>query len=405
MRVRENPASRSRRSFLQFSAATAAAAAVGIRIVTEPMLARADSRPFPKGAVIIDANENPLGPCGVACEAVNSVASQGGRYSTWMTDDLIKTFATQQELKPEYVRAFPGSSGPLHYSVLAFTSPAKSFVTADPGYEAGSHAAKVSGARVVKVPLTRSYAHDVRAMLAAAPDAGVFYICSPNNPTGTLTGHADIEFLLVNKPKGSILLVDEAYIHFSDASSALDLVKADKDLIVLRTFSKIYGMAGLRCGYAISRPELLEKMGAFSGWSPMPITAVAAAMSSLKDPQLVPERKRINSTIREATFEWLSKNGYSFVPSQSNCFMLDAKRPAKEVIAAMASLNVFIGRPWPVWPTHVRITVGTQSEMESFQEAFQRVMSGAAGVSAANLGAARETAKLNLDGTVLPIRS
>ncbi len=225
----------------------------------------------------------------------------------------------------------------------------------------------------MKVPLTKTYAHDVKAMLAAAPDAGLFYICSPNNPTGTVTSHSDIEFLLANKPKDSILLVDEAYIHFSDASSALDLVKADKDLIVLRTFSKIYGMAGLRCGFAIGRPDLLEKMSAYSGWSPMPITAVAAAMASLKDPRLVPERKHINTTIREATFQWLAKNDYSFVPSQSNCFMLDAKRPAKEVIAAMAAQNVFIGRPWPVWPTHVRITVGTQPEMERFQAAFQRV--------------------------------
>jgi histidinol-phosphate aminotransferase len=395
----ENPACRSRRSFLQLSAAAAAATAVGFPIVTEPMLARADSRPFPKGAVIIDANENPLGPCGVACDAVDGVASQGGRYSTWMTDDLVKTFAALEGLKPEYVRAFPGSSGPLHYSVLAFTSPSKSFVTADPGYEAGSHAAKVAGARVVKAALTKTYAHDVKAMLAAAPDAGVFYICSPNNPTGTLTSHSDIEFLLANKPKNSILLVDEAYIHFSDASSVLDLVKADKDLIVLRTFSKIYGMAGLRCGFAIARPDLLEKMGAFSGWSPMPITAVAAAMASLKDPQLVRERKHINATIREATFQWLSKNGYSFVPSQSNCFMLDAKRPAKEVIAAMSAQNVFIGRPWPIWPTHVRITVGTQPEMERFQEAFQRVMSGAV---AASLTPEPPASFLNLDGLVIP---
>ena len=129
----------------------------------------------------------------------------------------------------------------------------------------------------MKVPLTSTYAHDVKAMLAAAPDAGMFYICTPNNPTGTLTSHSDIEFLLANKPKDSILLVDEAYIHFSDATTALDLVKADKDVIVLRTFSKIYGMAGLRCGFAIARPDLLEKMGAFSGWSAMPITAVAAA--------------------------------------------------------------------------------------------------------------------------------
>jgi histidinol-phosphate aminotransferase len=372
MPVREYPARRTRRSFLQVSAT--AAAAIGIRIITEPMLARADSRPFPKDAVIIDANENPLGPCGVACDAVKGIASEGGRYSIWMTDDLTKTFAAEEGLKAEYVRAFPGSSEPLHYSVLAFTSATRSFVTADPGYEAGSHAAKIAGARVAKVPLTKTYSHDVKAMLAAAPDAGMFYICTPNNPTGTLTSHSDIEFLLANKPKDSILLVDEAYIHFSDGSTAVDLVKADKDLLVLRTFSKIYGMAGLRCGFAIARPDLLQKISAFSGWGAMPITAVAAATASLKAAQLVPERKHINATVREATFEWLSKNGYSYVPSQSNCFMLDAKRPAKEVIAAMAAQNVFIGRPWPVWPTHVRITVGTPSEMEQFQTVFARVM-------------------------------
>ena len=403
MPPKENPACLSRRSFLQVSAAAAAVAA-GYRIVTEPMLAHAGSlpypQPYPKDAVLINANENPLGPCGVACDAVNSVASQGGRYSDWMTTDLIKAFAAAEGLKPEYVRAFPGSSGPLHYSVLAFTSPTKSYVTADPGYEAGAHAAKASGARVAKVPLTSTYAHDVKAMLAAAPDAGMFYICTPNNPTGTLTSHSDIEFLLANKPKDSILLVDEAYIHFSDATTVLDLVKADKDLIVLRTFSKIYGMAGLRCGFAIARPDLLDRMTAFSGWSAMPITAVAAATASVKDPRLVPERKQINASIREATFQWLAKNGYSFVPSQSNCFMLDAKRPVKEVIAAMAAQNVFIGRPWPVWPTHVRITVGTQAEMERFQAAFQRVMSGAA---AASLTPAPEVSSLSLDGLVIPV--
>src|SRR5580692_2122215 len=220
MPIEENSAGRSRRSFLQVSAA-AAAVAVGYRIVTEPMLANADSlrdpRPYPKDAVLINANENPLGPCGVACDAVNSVASQGGRYSDWLTTDLIKTFAAAEGVKPEYVHAFPGSSGPLHYSVVAFTSPTKSYVTADPGYEAGMHATKATGARIVKVPLTSTHAHDVKAMLAAAPDAGLFYICTPNNPTGTLTSHSDIEFMLANKPKDSILLVDEAYIHFSDA--------------------------------------------------------------------------------------------------------------------------------------------------------------------------------------------
>jgi histidinol-phosphate aminotransferase len=398
MRAQGRTANRSRRDFLQISGGVAAAAAVGWRIASEPIVLRAAAAPFAKDAVMIDSNENPLGPCATAREAVVDQVSQGGRYLGWMTDDLEKTFAGMEGLKREYVRAFPGSGGPLHYSVLAFTSPTKSYVTADPGYESGMHAAKISGARVLKVGLTKAYAHDVKAMLAAAPDAGLFYVCTPNNPSGTLTSHSDIEFLLANKPKDAILLVDEAYIHFSDATSSIDLVRADKDLIVLRTFSKIYGMAGLRCGFAIGRPDLLERINGFSGWSPMPITAVAAAMASLKHSHLVPDRKQVNTTIREATFEWLAKNGYAYLPSQANFFMVDAKRPAKEVIAAMASQNVIIGRVWPVWPTHVRVSVGTQPEMERFQVAFERVMKGAA------MAAHRvpEQTAAHLDGIGLP---
>jgi histidinol-phosphate aminotransferase len=364
----------SRRSFLHWSAAASAAAA--FQIVTEPMLARAETKNVSKDAVLINANENPLGPCAAAREAIAAIIPQGGRYQLELTDNLVEAVASMEGVKPEYVRLFPGSSGPLHFTVLACTSPAKSYVTADPGYEAGMHAAKVSGARIVKVGLTGTYAHDVKAMLAAAPDAGLFYICTPNNPTGTLTSHADIEYLLENKPKGSILMVDEAYIHFSDATSAIDLVKADKDLIVLRTFSKIYGMAGLRCGLAIARPDLLSRLTDLGGWSAQPVTALAAAIASLKEPGLVPERKSINAAIRDETFEWLDRNGYSYIPSHSNCFMLNTKQAAKNVIDAMARQNVVIGRVWPVMPTWVRITVGTRPEMEQFRTAFKNVMNG-----------------------------
>ena len=196
--------------------------------------------------------------------------------------------------------------------------------------------------------------------------------------------------------------MDEAYIHFCDAPSVLDLVRADKDIILLRTFSKIYGMAGLRCGFAIARPGLLEKIGAFSGWNPMPITALAAASASLQDPQLVPDRKRINAAIREETFQWLDKNGYSYIRSESNCFLLDTKRPAKEVIDAMAHQNVFIGRVWPVLPTHVRITIGTRPEMDRFQSAFLHVMK-ASPVSF--LAPAPKPRHTRLDGLVLPLTS
>lgn len=366
-----NRSQTSRRRFLQLSTATA----IACQILTEPLLARADmSAPIPKDAVVIDQNENPLGPSQGAREALAAVVPESGRYSTWITDDLASYFADEQGLKPEQVAVYPGSSAPLHYGVLAFTSAARSYVSADPGYEAGGFAARVSSARVVNVPLTKAYAHDIKAMLAAAPDAGLFYICTPNNPTGTLTSHSDIEYLVEKKPKGSIVMVDEAYIHFADASSTIDLAKAGKDIIVLRTFSKLYGMAGLRCGFAIARPDLLARISDCSGWTAMPITAVSAALASLKDRSLIPERKKINATIRQSVFDWLDRNGYSYIPSQSNCFLLDTKRDGRSVLEALRQQNVFVGRIWPIYPTHLRITIGTAAEMTQFQTAFHRVM-------------------------------
>jgi len=376
MKTNEMLSNGSRRAFLQLSAA--ATAAMALRIATEASLAAEERNVFHPGAVVIDANENPLGPCDAARKAIVDMAPQGGRYSYWLKEEFVKTFTELEGLKPEYVRVFPGSSEPLHFSVLSFTSPSRSYVTADPGYEAGMRAANISGARIVKTPLTKTYSHDIKAMLAAAPDAGLFYVCTPNNPTGTMTPHSAIEQLLAAKPKGSIVLVDEAYIHFSDGVSAIDLVKANQDVIVLRTFSKLYGMAGIRCGMAIARPDLLAKLENFGGWGALPITAMAAATASLKHERLVSERKQLNAAIRQKTFDWLSRQGYSYTPSESNCFLLDARRPAKEVIDAMAARNVYIGRPWPVWPTHVRITVGTQPEMEAFQSAFQAVMKNSA---------------------------
>jgi histidinol-phosphate aminotransferase len=366
----QDSSSFSRRSFLQFSAGAAA-----FHMVTEPMLAAA-GRPFTSGGVFIDSNENPLGPCQAARDAISAIIPQGGRYSDSLTEDLVHTFAQLEGLNPDWVRIFPGSTPPLHFGVIAFTSPQKSYVTADPGYEAGMHAADVAGARVVKVALTATHAHDVKAMIAGAPDAGLFYICTPNNPTGTLTPHADVEYLVENKPKGSIVMVDEAYIHFTDAPSTLDLVKAGKDVVVLRTFSKTYGMAGLRCGFAVARPDLIDKLMNRSGWNFMPITAVVAASASLKDTRVVPERRRTNAAIRQELFQWFDRNGYSYAPSESNCFLLDTRRPGKQVIDAMAAQKIYIGRIWPVMPTCVRITVGTHDEMQQFQAAFQRVMRG-----------------------------
>ncbi len=378
----------SRRSFMRMAGVAAAA----MPIFTEAHFAQAamqaaapaGTKPaaparrmrmtFPEGAVLINANENPLGPCKAACEAIGAIAHKGGRYDIdGETAKLTTTFARQNGLKEEYIAVYAGSSEPLHFTTLAFTSPTRGFVTGDPSYEAGMRAAQISGAKITKVPLTSTYAHDVKAMVAADPNAGLIYICNPNNPTGTLTSKEDIAWAVENKPKGAIILVDEAYIHLSDSPSVLDMVAADKDVVVLRTFSKVYGMAGIRCGFAVGRPDLLKKLEAY-GQNAMPITGSAAANVSLLDPELVPTRKKIIGDIRNDTFEWLTKNNYKFIPSQSNCFMIDTGRNGRSVITAMQAKNVFIGRTWPIWPNVVRVTVGSPDDMAKFKVAFKEVM-------------------------------
>ena len=363
----------SRRSFGRIASLLSAGSALSF--YSEPALAQLSAirGAMPPDAVKINANENPLGPCPEAAAAIHSVVQKGGRYLYEETFSFQETMAEREGLKPGYVQPFAGSSAPLHQAVLAFTSPTRPFVTADPGYEAGSRAAQFIGAKVIQVPLTKTYAHDVKAMAAADANAGLIYVCNPNNPTGTLTPREDIEWLLENKPQGSILMLDEAYIHIAGAPMCSDLVAKDKDIIVLRTFSKIYGMAGLRAGAALARPDLLRKIAPYSAGA-LPVTGMAGATASLKVNTLVPERRKIIADVRSDVFAFLDKHNFKYVPSASNKFMVDTGRPGNEVVEAMRLQKVYIGRVWPSWPTHVRVSVGTQDEMNKFKSAFLKVM-------------------------------
>ena len=368
----------SRRSFGKIASVLTAGAA--LPFYSEHALAQLSMvKNMPPDAIKINANENPLGPSPEAADAMYNVIKKGGRYMYEDTYALADAMAAVDGLKAgykpteSYIEIFAGSSAPLHQAVLAFCSKDKPFVKADPGYEAGERAAKYIGANVINVPLRKgTWDHDVKGMLAAAPNAGLFYICNPNNPSGTLTSRSDIEYLVANKPKGSIVLVDEAYIHISkSAVPCADMVAADKDVVVLRTFSKLYGMAGLRAGAAFARPDLLEKIRSFSAGA-MPVTSMVGATVSVQSKSLVPTRRKIMGDIREDTFSWLTSKNVEFIPSESNCFMLNAKRPGKEFYAAMAEQKVYIGRVWPVWPTWVRVTVGSKEDMAAFKTAFSK---------------------------------
>ena len=363
----------SRRNFGRIAAMITAGAT--LPFYNEPALAQLSKvSDAPADAVLINANENPLGPCKEAREAVARMIQYGGRYRYSEGDRVQMLLSEQEGVKLNYVRIFAGSSGPLHQAVLAFTSPTKPFVTCSPGYEAGERAARNFGVKVVAVPLLKdkAYAHDVKAM-AAVKDAGLIYLCNPNNPTGTLTPAEDIEWLVANKPKGAIVMIDEAYTHISGASFHSDLVAKDKDVVILRTFSKIYGMAGLRAGAAIARPDLLDELSKFSS-TMMPITGMAAASASLEAKYVVPERRKLIGDVRDDVFSFMEKHNFSYVPSKSNCFMVDTKRNPRDVIDGMRKEKVIIGRVWPAWPSHVRISIGTQEEMNKFKAAWLKVM-------------------------------
>ena len=349
-----------------------------------------DMRQISPDTVIISSTENPLGPAQSALSSICTTASLGGRYHSEESQKTIMAFNEIYGLKRGYSALFPGSGGPLDLALMSNIGPDKPLVYGDPSYEQGFRAADAMKAPKFPVPLTATYAHDVKAMLKAHPSPGAYYIVNPNNPTGTMTPKEDIVWLLNNKPAGSVVIVDEAYHHFSTADSCIDLVAQDKDIIVTRTFSKIYGMAGIRAGFAVAKPELLAK---FQNVSPagrslasISITSAAGARASLQDKELVPLRRKINGDVRSETLEFLTKKGYKIVPgSQANFFMVDVKRPGKDFGAAMMQEKVAIGRTWAALPTYVRVTVGTKDEMQKFQTAFVKCMDKGGTVSGAHL--------------------
>ena len=330
------------------------------------------------GAVRIGSNECWTGPFQSGVDAAAKAASLGNWYDPDnYRGELVKTVASVEGIPESHVMLWPGSGGPLVSTVAAFCSPTKGLVTADPTFESAWRTADYLKAPIAKAPQAPGAGHDVKAMLAANPNAGLYYICTPNNPTGTVTPLADIEWLLANKPKDSVLLVDEAYIHFSEAPSAAKLVAGRKDLVVMRTFSKLFGMAGVRLGLTFADPELQKRIMLFGPTAGgLSITAMACGNAVYPEAALIKARREEMIANREETIAWLTKKGIDVqTGSQANMFMMDWKKPAKEMQAAMLATpeKVQIGRNWPIWPTVSRVTVGSAEDMAKFRAAVEKV--------------------------------
>lgn len=377
--VREDLMNRgySRRSFARIAALLGGG--VALSQVVRPAFAQQSAKAA-VGAVRIGSNECWTGPLPAGAEAAMMVVTQGNRYEP--DDNHAKLFAavSQAEGVPvERITAWPGSSDPLNRSAITFASPKRGIVTADPTYEQLWRTGAWLGTKVTKVPLTSDYRHDVKAMLAADPDAGLYYVCSPNNPTGTLTPIEDIVWLAENKPKDAILVVDEAYIHFAGTPNAAKLAVSRDDVIVLRTFSKLFGMAGMRLGLTIASPTLLEKMRRYDGQQVsfmLPMTAVVCGTASLPLADQIRARREEMVAVRERTIAHIRSRGLNVLPgSHANMFMVEWKaRTPREMMAAFLDNGVQIGRSWDAYPKMSRVTVGSADEMQSFCSALDKIL-------------------------------
>jgi histidinol-phosphate aminotransferase len=326
--------------------------------------------------VRLSSNENPYGPSPTALKAMNDAFGLSCRYPDEHNDELVDALAKLNGVSRDQILLGDGSGEILKLCADTFTGPKLGkLVAADPTFEAILNHAKVNGAEVVKVSLTPSFSHDLPKMEKAAKE-GLVYICNPNNPTASITPKNELREFIAKAPRRTMILVDEAYYHYADSpdyESVVPLIKDYPNLIVARTFSKIYGMAGLRCGYCLAHRETIERMRPHQPWDSVNIMALAAAVASLNDPDQVANGCRLNSEARAFVTSELNAIGYKQIPSQANFIMIDVKRPAAPLIEAMKQRSVQVGRLFPALPNHMRVTIGKKTEMETFLSAFRQI--------------------------------
>src|ERR1051325_2068820 len=355
----------SRRSFAQLLGAgtVAAAAAPSLSLLAAP--------PAVPSVVRLSANENPYGPSPAALRAASDALRFAQLYPDEALDLLQGDVAKLHGLSTDEVVIGCGSSEVLKIASLAYVDAKRKLVMADPTFEAIGHYARPSGAEVVKVPLTREYAHDLPRMLEAAKGAGLVYVCNPNNPTATITPKNVLRDFLDALPASTVVLVDEAYHHYAESpqyESVAPLVKSKPNLIVARTFSKVYAMAGLRCGYAVAQKPVIDSLFANMHWDSLNIVVLHAARAALADTRHVAEAKKRNAAAKAWLVRELESLGHHVLPSEANFIMVDTGRDVRPLIASMRERGVQVGRLFPALPQFMRVTVGRPEGLARFAE-------------------------------------
>jgi histidinol-phosphate aminotransferase len=368
----------SRRDFSRILGQTLAAAIAAPSLPNLNPLDAQQTNPMPLGLVRLNFNENPYGPSPKARAALAECGSISNRYPDAAYRLLLNMLAQKYNLKPENIILGCGSTEILRAADDAFLDPTRNVVAAAPTFEAVLDYARVLHSNAVLVPLTSDHRHDLQKMAAACTSkTGVAYVCNPNNPTGTIVTRDEFAAFVHAVPPTTLIIVDEAYYDFADDpryASALEFIPAHPNVIVARTFSKIYGMAGMRLGYALGAPEPLSRLAQQLLQDNGNAAVLQAALASLADNDHVATcRAQLNGT-RDWLCAELTKDLHPFIPSQTNFVMLDLGSDVKPIIEEFRARNILVGRAFTAMPNFLRVTIGTQPETEAFLAALREIL-------------------------------
>lgn len=355
-------------------------AARGLEAMTAAAAAGQDRPEIPPGMIRLGSNESPYGPGPHVVAAVEKALHDDGNRYTRMPQLLAGRLASMLGVPYGSLLLSAGSGDLLRASVLAYVAADKPLVAATPTFEAPVRTAEALRLPLRLVPLTAALSNDLDRMAEQARGAGLVYVCNPDNPTGTFHPKAAIlsfvEKIAAASP-GTVVMIDEAYFDCTDDptyGTVVSLAAQQRNLVVVRTFSKIHGLAGMRIGYAVAHPETLDRLRPCTGTGVVACASAAAAAASLDDTAYFQRQQVLNREARARLAQALTGFGYPPVPSQTNFVMVDVKRDVRDFGAACRARGVLVGRPFPPLATQTRISFGTPDEMTRAIEVFKGVL-------------------------------
>lgn len=321
------------------------------------------------GDVVINlnSNENPYGPSPLVKAAMAKSINSSNRYNWQLTTDLVEALAKKNKVSAENILIGAGSTEIIDLVVRLSASSKGNLVTANPTYDNWIPTAKKLGLQAIKVPLNANKELNLEAMLQAiTSDTRLVYICNPNNPTGTICAYNKLLNFINEASKKAIVLVDEAYLDFSKETSLGPLVVGNKNLIVVKTFSKLHGLAGVRIGYAIGDATTLEQLGALQSWvsGSISVVSVTAALASLTDEKFIAEASALNEQVKKYTIEQLTRLNLACIPSHANFVYFSLANYKQDYFQKLSANNIIGTRIYEEAGLWTRITIGTKEEME-----------------------------------------